>query len=400
MLTKNILLAALTAIASVNAGNLQGFNYGSTRTDGSGKAKADFQEEFLAAQKLPGTNGKFTSARLYTMIQAGTASDPISAIEAAIDTQTSLLLGMWCSAGQQIVTNEITALTTAIKKYGEKFTNLVVGLSIGSEDLYRNSPMGIEAGSNPGANPSDLVSYIGQVRKALAGTPLNHVEIGHVDTWTGWVNGSNSAVVDAVDWLGFDAYPYFQSTMPNSIDDANSLFWQAYDNTNSVSKGKPVWITETGWPISGKTFNLAKADVPSAQAYWNSVGCEILGNYNTFWYTLRDADPTTPNPSFGLVGPNFGKPYYDLSCKGQSTVRPSPTVSASGKATGTGAASSHGSTFAVTSSGSEPTSSDASASDKPSSAVSSKNLQGATGVLAIQLASFLVAAMTTAFFAF
>lgn len=36
--------------------------------------------------------------------------------------------------------------------------------------------------------------------------------------WTAWVNGSNSAVVEAVDWLGTDAYPYFQNLEANSVD--------------------------------------------------------------------------------------------------------------------------------------------------------------------------------------
>lgn len=49
----------------------KGFNYGSTFTDGSSKAQADYENEFNAAKGLVGTSG-FTSARLYTMIQGGT----------------------------------------------------------------------------------------------------------------------------------------------------------------------------------------------------------------------------------------------------------------------------------------------------------------------------------------
>jgi len=66
------------------------------------------------------------------------------AIPAAITESTSLLLGIWASGGQAGVTNEIAALTAAITKYGTDFTDLVVGLSVGSEDLYRISPTGIE----------------------------------------------------------------------------------------------------------------------------------------------------------------------------------------------------------------------------------------------------------------
>jgi glucan endo-1,3-beta-D-glucosidase len=100
---------------------------------------------------------------------------------------------------------EITALKSAIQLYGDEFAKLVVGISVGSEDLYRNSPTGIAANSGYGANPDDLVKYISQVRTAIAGTGLSGASIGHVDTWTAWVNGSNSAVASAVDWVGMDA---------------------------------------------------------------------------------------------------------------------------------------------------------------------------------------------------
>lgn len=71
--------------------------------------------------------------------------------------------------------------------------------------MYRNSPTGIAAKSGYGANPADLVNYIGQVRAAIAGTSLSGASLGHVDTWTAWVNGSNSAVAQALDWVGMDA---------------------------------------------------------------------------------------------------------------------------------------------------------------------------------------------------
>lgn len=189
------------------------------------------------------------------MIQAGTANTPISAIPAAIATRTSLLLGLWASAGQASFNNELAALSAAISQYGTAFTDLVVGISVGSEDLYRISPTGIENLSGYGAQPAEIVNYIGQLRNAIASTRLNDKPVGHVDTWTAWVNGSNSAVTSACDFLGMDAYPYFQTTLANSIDTANSTFYDAYYATVGSAQGKPVWVTETGWPVSGKTLN-------------------------------------------------------------------------------------------------------------------------------------------------
>lgn len=61
------LLALAGAVASAQAA-YQGFNYGNTFTDGSAKAQSDFEAEFKTAAGLAGTNGAFTSARLYTMV--------------------------------------------------------------------------------------------------------------------------------------------------------------------------------------------------------------------------------------------------------------------------------------------------------------------------------------------
>lgn len=118
-----------------------------------------------------------------------------------------------------------------------------------------------------------------------------------------------------------DAYPYFQTTMTNPIADGYSLFDAAYEATVGVAGGKPVWVTETGWPVSGATSGDAVPSIANAQTYWDQVGCGLLfGKTNTWWYTLQDAYPTTPNPSFGIVGTTLSDtPLYDLSCSGAST---------------------------------------------------------------------------------
>jgi len=210
------LLAFAASISSTSA-VYQGFNYGSTRTDGSAKLQAEFQSDFTTAQGLVGHSG-FSSARLYTMIQAGTANDVIQAIPAAIATKTSLLLGLWASAGETNIQNEIIALKAAISTYGTSFTDLIASISVGSEDLYRISSTGAANQAGVGAEPQDVVNYIGQVRTAIAGTVASGALVGHVDTWTAWVNSSNNAVIDAVDFIGMDAYPYFQ---PNDVSPAS-----------------------------------------------------------------------------------------------------------------------------------------------------------------------------------
>ncbi|KAJ3481160.1 hypothetical protein NLG97_g7894 [Lecanicillium saksenae] len=253
------LLAGAAAVATAAAAdnNYLGFNSGATLADRSAKFKKDFEAEFKTAQALNGAPGKFNAVRLYTNIQAYSTDDPIEAFEAAIDTETYMLLGIWAS-GTDNIDKEISALNKAVKKYGSKFTDLVIGMSIGSEDLYRNSVTGTKNKAGVGADPKVILGFIDDYKKAFADNALAKVPIGHVDTWDSWTNSSNKAVIDAVDWIGVDEYPYYESGKGNSIKNAGKLFDKAYDATRGVAGSKPVWVTETGWPFSGENWDEAE----------------------------------------------------------------------------------------------------------------------------------------------
>ena len=309
-------ILALAASLSSASAAYKGFNYGASFTNGAAKQESDYEAAFNAAKNLQGASG-FTSARLFTTIQGGTTNAPISAIPAAIKTDTTLLLGLWCSAGDVVFNNELAALINAINQYGQPFVDRIAAISVGSEDLYRVSPIGIQNGENPGAQPDVIARYIGQVRSALSSTIARNVLIGHVDTWTVWVDAANQPVIDVVDFIGMDTYPYFQSTTANSIENANALFWDAYRATDAATGDKPVWITETGWPVAGPVFGQAVPGIESAERYWSEVLCSATAaGINTYWYVLNDGPSS---PSFSVLGGGEGQPLdpsplYDLSC--------------------------------------------------------------------------------------
>lgn len=310
-----ILCLAATAYAAE-----RGFNYGSTFSDGSIKHQSDFEGEFTSAKNLVGAPG-FTSARLYTMIQ-GDTNGVIEAIPAAISTQTTLLLGLWASAGSDQFNQEVQHLTDAINQYGTAFTDLVIGISVGSEDVYRTTDLGIASNAGPGASPDTIIGYINQVRSAISGTSLSGKPVGHVDTYNTWSNSSGftNNLANACDFLGVDAYPYYENTKANSIENANSTFWGDYNAVTAIANGKPVWVTETGWPSQGPTENQAVASVDNSGEYYRQVGCSLFGaNVNTWWFTLQDQQPVVPSGGvvFAVTGPGSPPPttpLFDLSC--------------------------------------------------------------------------------------
>lgn len=299
--------------AALDAKNYLGFNSGANLADTSAKFKKDFKAEFETAAALKNAPGKFNAVRLYTNIQAYSQDDPIEAFEAAIETDTRILLGVWASDTDNI-DKEITALKKAVEKHGSKLTDLVIGVNIGSEDLYRVSATGIKNKSGPGNSPQAIVGFIDDWKKAFKGTAIGKVPIGHADTWDVWGNSTNKAVIDAIDFVSVHEYPYYENDKGNHIDNAGSLFDRAYQATIDAVGDKPVWVTETGWPYVGPDWDEAEASVKNAKKYWDEVGCRKLFNKTpTFWYTLRDSNPEN-KMKFAITDNLSTTPRFDLTC--------------------------------------------------------------------------------------
>ncbi|KAK7957771.1 glycoside hydrolase family 17 protein [Apiospora saccharicola] len=306
--------ASLLALAASTASaQLKGFNYGSTNNDGSCRGYDDFVRFFNQAKTLSGTSG-FTAARLYTSVQCGTAADPIAAFRAAIDTQTSILVGLWASAGRASYENELNALLRGVRELGQPLADRIVGISVGSEDLYRSSPQGVANNAGAGATGAEIEGYIGWLRDWVRGTPLESKPVGHVDTWTAWILPENRGAANSANFLGHNSFPYFETTRANSIDQAADNFWSALAQTESVAGGKEVWVTETGWPHVGPNSGAAVANLDNARRYWREVGCRLFGSRNTFWYTLKDANTAQTDISFAVTPLNSNTPYFDLTC--------------------------------------------------------------------------------------
>ena len=357
---------ALAFAATAYGQNYLGFNSGATKADRSAKFKADFEAEFRTAKNLENAPGDFSAVRLYTNIQAYSEDDPIQAFEAAIETDTKILLGVWAS-GTDNIDKEISALKKAVQQYGNKLTDLVIGISIGSEDLYRISATGVENDSGVGQSPTVLVEFIQDFKDAFADSSLANIPVGHVDTWDVWGNVTNKPVIDAIDFLGVDEYPYYENGKGNSIENAGRLFDRAYDATVAASQGKPVWVTETGWPYIGPDWDQAVSSIDNAETYWKEIGCKRLFNKTpTFWYTLRDSNPDN-EMKFAITKDLSTKPLFDLSC---DDVEDEPT---STKSSGASSTKSAGTASGTATGSSKPTgtaSGTATGSSKPTGTAS------------------------------
>jgi glucan endo-1,3-beta-D-glucosidase len=312
----SIFAALATSFGVTLAETYLGFNSGATTDNRRVKKQADFKKEFETAQKLRNSPGLFNSVRLYTNVQPDTTDTPIEAFPAAIETKTKILLGLWCS-GTTSIANEISALKKAVTQHGNNFTDLVVGISVGSEDLYRVSESGIRNKAGPGQDAQTIIGFIQDVRDAIAGTPLSDIPVGHVDSWSAWSNESNSEVIENVDFVGTNLFPYYEDDKGNTIGNASQVFHDALNRTKNAAGEKPVWITETGYPYTGPTWGQAQASVENVKTYWDAIGCSLFGRENVWWYALRDSNPDN-KAKFAITDDLSEKARFDLTCPANS----------------------------------------------------------------------------------
>lgn len=286
-----------------------GFNYGAFWGETVNvKHKDDFLDSFTLAKNLD-SPVPFDSARLFSCITTGTRNETTGAFDAAVESKTKLLLGSWITPGKrgdapdEQVNNEMVALEKGFQKHGQALADLVIGLSVGSEDIYRWEQHEDQSGLS-----ADVVSAtIDKVKKTVAtssfGKYMNGKPVGHVDT-------AQYAVVKGADFHGMTAYPYWNK---ESIENTNASFFGSLEGVKQRAGNIPVWIAEMGWPVQAATGSLPGASLENMQQFWTQVGCPVISQYTTFWFELLK-DSTAEQPDWGMVDVASHQPRIKLDC--------------------------------------------------------------------------------------
>jgi glucan endo-1,3-beta-D-glucosidase len=195
----------------------------------------DFVRQFILAKSL-NTPVPFDSARLFTFVQwhtGKTTTDPIEAFDAAIETNTSLLLGVWLLNFDA----ELIALDKAFTVHGQKLADLVIGISVGNEDMYSGF-----------ANSDIVEDKIRALRRLMDKHKLlfkgKKLRVGHTDI------AKFAANPRGMDFIGMTASPFWNN---ESISLAKASFIGSLNGLEERAGQTEKWIAETGWPFSGLT---------------------------------------------------------------------------------------------------------------------------------------------------
>lgn len=184
---------------------------------------------------------------------------PIIAKELGIKT----LVGAWLGSDRSKNEEEIEALIKLAKK------GYVDIAAIGNEVLYRQDLSEIE-----------LLEIIEYTRSKLP----DNIPVGYVDAYYEFVQ--RSSLVDASDVILCNCYPYWESCHFNH---SHQYLREMYRQVTNVSRGKPVIISETGWPSRGKPLDSAQPSPENALQYFiDTILWCIEENIGVFYFSSFD----------------------------------------------------------------------------------------------------------------
>tara|TARA_R110002124_G_scaffold96537_2_gene241317 strand:+ start:1458 stop:3800 length:2343 start_codon:yes stop_codon:yes gene_type:complete len=153
------------------------------------------------------------------------------------------IVGAWISNDKDRNEREIHTLIKLAK------AGLVDIAAVGNEVLLRGD-----------ISEEELIIYINRVKKALSGLDIS---VGYVDTYYEYYTRPN--LVDATDVILANCYPFWEGfRIENSLQHLREM----YEVTKQVANGKPIIISETGWPSQGQTAEDAHPSQLNAMKYF------------------------------------------------------------------------------------------------------------------------------------
>lgn len=153
------------------------------------------------------------------------------------------LVGAWLGDDKDDNEQEIEGLIQLAKE------GCVDVAAVGNEVLYRND-LSLE----------ELVGYIRRVKEALSGM---NIPVGYVDAY--YEFSRHPILVESTDVVLANLYPYWEGCpIEYALGHMQAMFGQVVD----AAQGKPIIITETGWPSRGGGLRGAIAGEEAAMKYF------------------------------------------------------------------------------------------------------------------------------------
>jgi GPH family glycoside/pentoside/hexuronide:cation symporter len=172
------------------------------------------------------------------------------------------LVGAWISGDKDQNEKEIEALIQLAR------SGYVDIAAVGNEVLLRKE-----------LSDQEILLYIQRVKKAVPNIP-----VGYVDAYYQFYE--NPELVKVCDVILVNCYPFWEGA---HISNATIYLHQMYELALEAAKGRPVIITETGWPNQGTNTNDAQPSDENAMKYFiNTHNWTKQNNADLFYFSSFD----------------------------------------------------------------------------------------------------------------
>jgi exo-beta-1,3-glucanase (GH17 family) len=182
------------------------------------------------------------------------------------------MVGVWLDEDDEH--NEIE-LNNAIAVAQAGYADL---LAVGNEVLLRGE-----------MSDGQLIDYINRAKQGAPGVP-----VGYVDAYFLFVN--HPAVSDACDMIFANCYPFWEGY---PAEHALVYMQEMYRQASNAAKGKPVIISETGWPNAGTPDRGAVPSYENAVRYFinayqwadkEDIDIIYFSAFDEVWKTSKEGD--------------------------------------------------------------------------------------------------------------
>lgn len=151
------------------------------------------------------------------------------------------LVGAWLGDDAEINRREIEGL---IKLANEGLVDIA---AVGNEVMYRKD-----------LTEEELLNFIHEVKGRIPNVP-----VGYVDAYYEFTH--RPSITALCDVILCNCYPFWEGCpFENSLAHMQKMYQEAKD----AAKGKPVLITETGWPSQGESLKGSAPSVQHARDYF------------------------------------------------------------------------------------------------------------------------------------
>lgn len=154
----------------------------------------------------------------------------------------------------------------------QEVSNLIAAAQAGEVDL---AIVGSEVLLRHDLTEAQLIGYINQVRAAIPA----HIPVTTGDTYDVYL--THPSLVQAVDVLFINYYPYWEGV---DLDWAVASIHCRHRQLAEIAAGKPIIVSETGWPSCGETIGDAVPSAENASFYFLNLVSWARANEIGYFY--------------------------------------------------------------------------------------------------------------------